>query len=79
MFSGTVRQNILFGMEFEEERYWNVIKACALKHDLAQWEFGDRTLVGERGVSLSGNAPLSLQMTLNLCSYLIGQVDRRPE
>ena len=57
VFSGTVRQNILFGMEFDEKRYWSVIEACALKHDFTQWEFGDRTLVGERGVSLSGNAP----------------------
>ena len=56
VFSGTVRQNILFGIEFDEERYWRVIEACALKDDFAQWEFGDRTLVGERGVSLSGNA-----------------------
>ena len=56
VFSGTVRQNILFGMEFDEKRYWRVIEACALKHDFAQWEYGDRTLVGERGVSLSGNS-----------------------
>ena len=41
-------------MDFNENRYWKVIEACALKHDLHQWEFGDRTLVGERGVSLSG-------------------------
>ena len=54
VFSGTVRQNILFGKEFDQKRYWKVIEACALKHDLTQWEFGDRTLVGERGVSLSG-------------------------
>ena len=54
VFSGTVRQNILFGMEFDEKRYWRVIEACALKHDFAQWEYVDRTLVGERGVSLSG-------------------------
>ena len=54
VFSGSIRQNILFGMDFDENRYWKVIEACALKHDLHQWEFGDRTLVGERGVSLSG-------------------------
>ena len=31
-----------------------MIEACALTHDMEQWEFGDRTLVGERGVTLSG-------------------------
>ena len=54
VFSGSVRQNVLFGSPFCQERYRAVISACALEHDLAQWEHGDRTLVGERGVSLSG-------------------------
>lgn len=30
VFSGTVRQNILFGKEYNKERYKKVIKACAL-------------------------------------------------
>ena len=54
VFSGSVKDNILFGAEFDKKRYWKVIEACALTHDLNQWEFGDKTLVGERGVSLSG-------------------------
>lgn len=31
VFSGSVRQNIVFGQTFEEERYNKVIKACALE------------------------------------------------
>ena len=31
VFSGTVRSNILFGKKYEEDRYEEVIKACALK------------------------------------------------
>ena len=31
MFSGTVKSNILFGKKYEEERYKEVIKACALE------------------------------------------------
>ena len=31
LFSGTVRNNILFGKKYEEERYEKVIKACALE------------------------------------------------
>ncbi len=27
---------------------------CALHHDFEQWDFGDATLVGERGIALSG-------------------------
>lgn len=54
VFSGSVRQNILFGQPFDTERYWNVLKACALTTDISKFDHGDQTLVGERGVSLSG-------------------------
>ena len=54
VFSGSVRANILFGEKFDENRYWEVVEACALIHDFDQWENGDATLVGERGVALSG-------------------------
>ena len=54
MFGGSVRANILFGEQFQENRYWEVVEACALSHDFSQWEHGDATLVGERGVVLSG-------------------------
>lgn len=54
VFAGTVRQNILFGQEYEKERYNSVIKACALATDFEQLPDGDRTIIGERGTSLSG-------------------------
>ena len=31
VFSGSVRQNIVFGQTFDAERYDNVIKACSLE------------------------------------------------
>ncbi|CAK8678304.1 unnamed protein product [Clavelina lepadiformis] len=54
VFSGTVRENILFGEEYDSLRYGAVIKACALTKDLEALAFSDQTLVGERGVTLSG-------------------------
>lgn len=36
-------QNILFGSQFEEDRYAAVIEACALKPDLAMFDAGDET------------------------------------
>lgn len=54
VFAGSVRQNILFGEEMDRQRYDSVIKACALEKDFQQFEYEDRTLVGERGASLSG-------------------------
>jgi ATP-binding cassette subfamily C (CFTR/MRP) protein 4 len=54
IFSGSVRQNVLFGQPLEEKRYWKVLDVCALEHDLKQWKHKDHTLVGEKGVILSG-------------------------
>ncbi|CAH1105165.1 unnamed protein product [Psylliodes chrysocephalus] len=54
LFGGSVRQNILFGNDYDEDRYAEVIKVCALERDLTLFPRGDRTLVGERGVTLSG-------------------------
>lgn len=52
--NATIRDNILFGSEWDEERYWKVIEACALKVDLDLFEAGDQTEVGEKGITLSG-------------------------
>ena len=54
IFSGTLRQNILCGLEFNTDRYNRVIEACALVDDIRLFPKGDSTFVGERGVSLSG-------------------------
>lgn len=54
LFSGTVRNNILFGQVYEKKRYNEVVKCCALTTDFEQLPNGDRTVVGERGASLSG-------------------------
>lgn len=54
VFAGSVRQNILFGLDMDRERYDAVVKACALLKDFDQFEFRDMTIIGERGASLSG-------------------------
>lgn len=50
----TVRGNILFGREFDEDRYDRVVEACSLLDDLAVLPAGDMTEIGERGINLSG-------------------------
>ncbi|KAI0085670.1 multidrug resistance-associated ABC transporter [Irpex rosettiformis] len=50
----TIRDNILFGLPYEESRYKEVLRQCALESDLALFQAGDLTEVGERGVTLSG-------------------------
>lgn len=54
LFAGSVRQNILFGQKMDQFRYERVIKACQLKRDFTLLPYGDKTIVGERGISLSG-------------------------
>ncbi|XP_030373816.1 probable multidrug resistance-associated protein lethal(2)03659 [Scaptodrosophila lebanonensis] len=54
LFTGTVRQNILFGLPMDKHRYRTVIKKCALERDFELLPYADKTIVGERGASLSG-------------------------
>nr|UTK61406.1 ABCC4 [Hyphantria cunea] len=54
LFAGSVRQNILFGQAMDRPRYNTVVRRCALDRDFALFPQGDKTVVGERGVSLSG-------------------------
>merc|ERR1711990_1395412 len=54
IISGTIRDNILLGRDLDEEKYKNIIQAACLKPDLDLLEFGDQTLIGDRGVTLSG-------------------------
>ncbi len=52
--SGTLRENILFGMPYRESRYQKVLEACALEKDVELLADGDETEVGPKGVTLSG-------------------------
>lgn len=54
LFGGSVRQNILFGQKFDQIKYDEVVRVCQLQTDFQLFPYGDRTLVGERGGSLSG-------------------------
>ena len=50
----TVRDNILFGSEYNAAKYQQVVEACALLSDLEILPAGDQTEIGENGVNLSG-------------------------
>ncbi|KAF8936493.1 hypothetical protein BGZ58_004095 [Dissophora ornata] len=54
IFAGTIKSNILFGSQLNQERYDKVIKACELTRDLSLFPQGDATIIGEKGVTLSG-------------------------
>ncbi|XP_060851388.1 probable multidrug resistance-associated protein lethal(2)03659 [Rhopalosiphum padi] len=71
LFNGSIQQNILFGSPMDYNRYEEVIKVCALKTDFKQLPYGDRSLVGERGVSLSGGQ----RARVNLARAVYKQTD----
>nr|CAD7423625.1 unnamed protein product [Timema monikensis] len=54
LFAGSVRQNILFGQQFDRERYFEVVNVCSLERDFTLLPYGDKTIVGDKGISLSG-------------------------
>ncbi|KFP36442.1 Canalicular multispecific organic anion transporter 2, partial [Chlamydotis macqueenii] len=52
--NATLKDNILFGQAPNEQKYQNVLEACALKADLEVLPGGDQTEIGEKGINLSG-------------------------
>jgi ABC-type multidrug transport system fused ATPase/permease subunit len=52
--SMTIRDNILFSAPLDEWRYRDVLDACELLPDLANFEHGDLSPIGENGIGLSG-------------------------
>jgi len=68
IFSGTVRSNILFGQEYDEQFYKTVVRACNLRDDFKQFSKKDETLVGERGITLSGGQKARISLARALYS-----------
>lgn len=54
LLNDTLRNNVLFGADFDRERYEAVIEACSLRRDLEILDAGDQTEIGEKGITLSG-------------------------
>lgn len=54
ILNASLRDNILFGLPYDEDRYNQVLQACQLQHDLTMLDNGDLTEIGEKGINLSG-------------------------
>lgn len=52
--NATVRDNILFGLPYDHDRYERTLTVCALRCDLDMMADGDLTEIGANGINLSG-------------------------
>lgn len=63
----SLRENILFGKDYDALRYAQVITACSLDLDLEMLPAGDLTEIGEKGINLSGGQ--KQRVSLARCVY----------
>ena len=54
LINNTFRENVVFGHEFDEKKYWDVIKISQLEPDLKVIKGGEFAEIGEKGLNLSG-------------------------
>lgn len=71
IFNASIRDNILFGKPFEEERYWAVISQACLETDLELLPHGDAEMIGEKGINLSGGQ----KARINIARAIYHQAD----
>lgn len=71
IFEGSIKENIVFVEPYDELRYKEVLKVCGLLRDLEILPKKDETLVGERGITLSGGQ----KARVNLARAIYRQAD----
>lgn len=64
----SVKENILFGCKYDKEFYWKVIESCELQTCFNSLPDGDKSIVGERGVSLSGGQKSRISLARSIYS-----------
>eukprot|EP00184_Porphyridium_aerugineum_P008362 CAMPEP_0184691344 /NCGR_PEP_ID=MMETSP0313-20130426/235_1 /TAXON_ID=2792 /ORGANISM="Porphyridium aerugineum, Strain SAG 1380-2" /LENGTH=1513 /DNA_ID=CAMNT_0027149041 /DNA_START=177 /DNA_END=4718 /DNA_ORIENTATION=+ len=54
IFNGTLKENVLFGYPYDDQRYAQALFVSCLEADLEVLPGGDMTAIGEKGINLSG-------------------------
>ena len=64
----SVRENILFGNKYDENKYNKIINIVELENDLLSFPDGDLTEIGEKGVNISGGQKARISLARALYS-----------
>ena len=67
--SMSIRENILFNLPYDPVRYKQTVDACALLPDLASFEHGDLSPIGENGIGLSGGQKTRVALARAIYSH----------
>ena len=54
IFSASIRDNVCFGLDFDPAKFDIALKKSQLFKDMEQFVKGEDTVIGERGVNISG-------------------------
>ncbi|KAJ8983684.1 hypothetical protein NQ317_003472 [Molorchus minor] len=71
LFEGTIRQNIIFGENFNIEKYNEVVKACDLEKDFSSFPYKDQSLVGALSGGQRARVNLARALYKNAEVYLL--------
>ena len=69
VFNANVKQNIIFDKQYNKKRFREVVSVCAMERDLQSLPFREKTLVGERGVLLSGGQKARVALARYVIHY----------
>ncbi|KAL4476511.1 hypothetical protein ABPG74_010244 [Tetrahymena malaccensis] len=68
IFNCSIKENITFGKQYDEDLYKKVIKSCCLEEDIKSFDQGDNTQIGERGLNISGGQKARISLARALYS-----------
>ncbi|KAM3139119.1 hypothetical protein pb186bvf_008717 [Paramecium bursaria] len=71
IISGTIKENITYMEEYNQQRYQEVINICQLNIDIKKFKNGHETILSEKGDNLSGGQ----QKRINIARCVYRQAD----